>query len=433
MFSILFVILILVIINGFFAASEMALVSIKPTDFHKIRSRGYKNADLLEKVTRDSTKYLSTIQVAITFAGFLSSAFAGSTLSVYFVDWLATLNINISENLGVIIITFFLSFFTLVFGELVPKRIALSGSVKFALFSAPIINIFMIVFRPFVWLLSISTNAVLKLFGIKNNNETDKITEKEIKEMIVYGHIEGLYKTEESKMMQRIFRLDDLTAEMIMTPKDEIKGLMIESLDIESAINSRFSRLPVFGKDKNDIKGVIFFKDLLLEVKDKNLDEVNYENIIRPPYIVHEKTRANRLLREMKENFNHLAFVVNEKQELEGIVTFEDILEEIVGNIYDEHDLLTDIDESETEFAYILDGDMLISDINGKLGIIIDKESLDYETIGEFVINQLGYVPKSNQHPVINIDVGSIEVLSTRKNRISQIELLIDEDKFKEE
>jgi putative hemolysin len=315
----------------------------------------------------------------------------------------------------------------------VPKRIALSGSVKFALFSAPIINIFMIVFRPFVWLLSISTNAVLKLFGIKNNNETDKITEKEIKEMIVYGHIEGLYKTEESKMMQRIFRLDDLTAEMIMTPKDEIKGLMIESLDIESAINSRFSRLPVFGKDKNDIKGVIFFKDLLLEVKDKNLDEVNYENIIRPPYIVHEKTRANRLLREMKENFNHLAFVVNEKQELEGIVTFEDILEEIVGNIYDEHDLLTDIDESETEFAYILDGDMLISDINGKLGIIIDKESLDYETIGEFVINQLGYVPKSNQHPVINIDVGSIEVLSTRKNRISQIELLIDEDKFKEE
>lgn len=430
MFTILIVILILILINGFFAASEMALVSIKPSELHRIKNEGNKNADLLSDVTKDSTKYLSTIQVAITFAGFLSSAFAGNTLSSWLVDVFASINITISESLGVILITVILSFFTLVLGELVPKRLAMNNPIRFALLAAPVINIFMKIFKPFVWLLTISTNGVLKLFGIKSSQNEDTVTESEIKEMIVYGHIKGLYPTEETKMMQRIFKFDDLTSDMIMTPIDEVIGYDLQNPDLKSIIDSRYSRIPVFNGNKNNIAGVIFIKDLLLELKDKNIDDIDIKSLIREPYIINENLKINELFNLMRESLRHMAFIVDENNKTEGIVTLEDIVEEIVGNIYDEHDILEEDYEKENEFTYIIDGDNLVSDIIGKLGITIDNEITNYETIHDFIISKIGDLPKEGEQPIIEIDTGSMKVLNLEDNKIGQVEVVLDETKI---
>jgi putative hemolysin len=424
MLPILILILVLIIINGFFAASEMALVSVKPADLYHIKSQGKKNADLLEKVTKDSTKYLSTIQVAITFAGFLSSAFAGSQLSGDLVNLLAKINITLSDSLAVIIITVILSFFTLVLGELVPKRIAMINPAKFALFCAPIINVFMIAFKPFVWLLSVSTEGVIRLLGLKSKKSKDKVTENEIKELIVYGHIEGLYKSEEKDMMNRIFRLDDLTADMIMTPKSLIIGLDLLEPNLENIIQSRYSRIPVFSGNKDNIEGVIFIKDLLVELTDKSLNDIEISSLVREPYIINKNIKINILLKHMRDSFEHLAFIINDSNQLEGIITLEDIVEEIVGNIYDEHDFIGEFSETVNEFGYILDGEMLLSDIEGKLGITIESKA-GFSTIGEFVQDKL---KDNNEKTLIKINVGTIKVLSKNGDKITQVEFKLDQN-----
>ena len=372
MLGILILIVILTAINGFFAAAEMALVSVTPSELHNLKHLKVKHADTLAIVTKDSTRYLSTIQVAITFAGFLSSAFAGSQLSGLVSSWLASFNIIISDQVMVVIITFLLSFFTLVFGELVPKRVALSKSTNFALFSAPVVKIVMIIFRPFVWLLSVSTSGVLKLLRIKSTNDEDSITESDIKEMIVFGHIKGLYTSSETKMLERIFQLDDLTASMIMTPLQDVTSLNLGDLSqtaINKIISSKFSRIPVFKKDGKSIKGVLLVKDILLQIEDHSFEEIDFTSHIRNPLIVDEDIKTNTLLKQMKDLSLHMAFVVDEFGNTLGIVTMEDIIEEIIGNVYDEHDDQKIKSRYEEKLTYIISGTMTLKDIEQKIGV----------------------------------------------------------------
>lgn len=341
MFSILIVIVLLTAVNALFAASEMALVSIKPSTMYQLIQKEEKNSYILEKVTKDSTKYLSTIQVAITFSGFLSSAFAGSNLSSYLVDFFASFSIDIPDNIAVIIITVLLSFFTLVFGELVPKRVALSKSIRIALFSAPIIYVVMKIFAPFVWLLSISTQGVVRLFGIKPTQKKDSITEKDIRELIVYGHIKGLYQEQEKEMLERIFLFDDLNVDSIMTPVENVTWINLDEMNdklMDKVIQSKFSRVPVYQGDKNNIHGVILIKDILNQMYHTEDLKIDLKDVIREPYIVLNTMKINRLLLDMKVKKVHFAFIVNEDKEVLGIITLEDIIEEIVGEIYDEHD-----------------------------------------------------------------------------------------------
>jgi putative hemolysin len=342
MIPILLIIILLTAVNALFAASEMALVSIKPSTMYQLKQNNSKNSHILEKVTRDSTKYLSTIQVAITFSGFLSSAFAGSQLSVYLVTFFDNMGIQIANNIAVVIITIILSFFTLVFGELVPKRVALSKSIKIALFSAPIIYVVMKVFAPFVWLLSISTRGVLKVIRIKVSKKEEQVTEKDIRELIVYGHIEGLYQEQEKEMLEKIFLFDDLSVDSIMTPIEDVVWINSSDLNesmMDQVIKSKFSRIPVYKDSKDNIQGVVIIKDILNQMyleKDVNIDVAE---IIRAPYIVLDTFKINRLLLDMKKRKEHLAFIIDERNKVIGIVTLEDIIEEIVGEIYDEHDL----------------------------------------------------------------------------------------------
>lgn len=341
MYSTLLVIIILTSINALFAASEMALVSIKPSTLYQIKKNGYKNSGVLDKVIKDSTKYLSTIQVAITLSGFLSSAIAGSQLSDNLVRLFARANITIPNNVAVIIITILLSFFTLVFGELVPKRVALSKSIKIALLFAPVIYFFMKVFTPFVWLLTVSTKSIVRLFGIKHKQEDGSITEKDIKEMIVYGHIEGLYNKQEKDMMERIFMFDDLSANEIMTPINNVTSINIELADeetINKIIESKYSRIPVYKDHKDNIQGIIMVKDIVNQVYNHKKLDIKLNKILRKPFIVPSDIKINKLFMKMKEKKYHFAFITNDNDEVLGIVTLEDILEQIVGDIFDEHD-----------------------------------------------------------------------------------------------
>lgn len=422
-------ILLMMTINAFFAASEMALVSLKSMDVHRLKSQGRKHALLLEKVTGDSTRYLSTIQVAITLAGFISSAFAGSELSGNLVRFFGRIDITISNGLAVVVITVILSFFTLVLGELVPKRIAITDPEKFALFCAPVIHVFMTVFKPFVWLLSISTKGFLKMIGVKSPKNSGMISEREIKEMIVYGQVQGLYRSEEKNMMKRIFSLDDLTVDMVMTPKKDIIGLDLSDPDIEHALESRYSRIPVFNGSRNNIEGVIFIKDLLLELRHKTLDDIDFHALLKPPCIINEQMKINVLLKQMRDTFEHFTFITNEANELIGIITLEDIIEEIVGNIYDEHDLVSDASETLNEFRYVFNGDTLLKDIEGKLGIEI-SDSKAYRTIGEYVESKLSETTEKKRRTSIKISVGTINVLSRNEKGIEQIELKLDQTKL---
>ncbi len=333
-------IIVLTSVNAIFAASEMALVSIKPSMLYQMKQNNMKNANILEKVTKDSTKYLSTIQVAITFSGFLSSAFAGSQLAGDLVTLLEKINITLPNGVAVIIITVLLSFFTLVFGELVPKRVALSKSTSIALMCAPLIFVVMKIFTPFVWLLTVSTRGVVSIFGIRQKESNDTITEKEIREMIVYGHIEGLFQEQEKNMLERIFVFDDLVVEKVMTPYKHVTKFDINDINeenINNIISSKFSRIPIYNQDINDIVGVILVKDILEDIyltKDFIFD---MKSLMREPLFISNKTKINEVFRLMKKQTQHIAFVV-ENDIVIGIVTLEDIIEEILGDIKDEHD-----------------------------------------------------------------------------------------------
>jgi len=428
MFGIILLIIGLTFINGFFAASEMALVSVTPSQLYKLKRQHKKHVQTLENVKRDSTKYLSTIQVAITFAGFLSSAFAGSTLSSEASAWLASFNIIVSAEVMVVVITVILSFFTLIFGELVPKRIALTRSVSFALFCAPVIKIVMIIFNPFVWFLSISTNGVMKLIGIESNPNAQKLTEYDVKEMIVYGHIKGLYPSEETKMLERIFQLDDLTAQMIMTPLRDVVAIYLSDLSKQSVnrvISSRFSRIPVFKDKQNTIKGFFLVKDILLALENQRLDEVELLPHIRNPLIVDEHITINLLMTQMKSLSIHMAFVINQKGLVQGIVTLEDIVEEIVGNIYDEHDDILIKKKYNDHLTYIIDGSMITSDIEKRVGIsfstILDKNM----RIADYINHELNAIKDSKHSTTIHIPEGYFDILSTHDQNILQLRLVV--------
>lgn len=415
MWYIFIIILALIFINAFFAGAEMALVSISKKDLKHIKEEGHKQAKNLERILEDSTQYLSTIQVAITLAGFLSSAIAGANLADDFRNALATVNLYISEGFAMVIVTFILSYITLVLGELVPKRIALNNAKKFALISAPVIYTVMIVTRPFVYLLSISTKFVLRILRIKKQTYKEKVTERDLREMIVSGHMQGLYNKEEKSMMERILRFDDLTCEMIMTPREDVVAINVDE-DITEIITKirtyNYSRIPVY-KDKIDqIQGVLVVKDIIF----KEPSEVHLEDYIRQPIIIDKDMIINNAFGYMRKNNAHIGFIFDAKKKLQGIITLEDIIEEIFGNIYDEHD---DLSTQTSPFTYFVDGDMTLKEINDKIGIEYDKTD-EQMSLSDFLLDN-GIELKTRSQKMI----GNVEytVLKYRQKQIQRVQI----------
>ncbi len=430
-------IIVLTLINAFFSAAEMAMVSVDQNKLKRDYEDGDKKAGKILDLLDNQSNLLSVIQVAITLAGFLNSAFAATGISYklayVFKGWNIPYYITVSQ----VLITLVLSFLTIVFGELVPKRVAIIKSEEFAKFSVGPITFFNKIFKPFVWLLTKTTNLVLKLLGIHSDGMEGRITINDIKSLVQLGHSQGVIDKVESEMINSVISFDETYAEEIMTPRTEVFMININddfSEYKDEMLKLQYSRIPVYDEEVDNILGLLYIKDYLLEAYNKGFENVDIKSIIKPAYFIPERKNVNELLTELQTQNRHMALLIDEYGGFTGIVTMEDLLEEIVGDIDDEYD----IDDPELQKLdhnkYLVKASISIKDFNSETGTKIDEEVDEYDTMGGFIIYQLGYIPEDGEKPFIKLEDLEIQVTEVKDKRILYaIVNIIDETKQNQE
>ncbi|QLY79382.1 hemolysin family protein [Clostridium intestinale] len=420
------IILILVCINAFFAASEMAIVSLNKNKINMLVAEGNKKAEALIKLLDEPSNFLATIQVGITLAGFFASASAATGISNNFATKLSYYNIPYSQQIALILTTIVISYLTLVLGELLPKRIALQKSEVVAMFSIKIIVFLSKVAKPFVKFLSASTNLLIRILGISTEGLEEKVTEEEIKSLINIGEEHGVINKTERDMLDGIFEFDDKVAREIMTPRTEV--YMINAEDsfrelIDELINEKFSRIPIYEEDIDNIIGVLNIKDILTHLSKGDIESTDIRSIIKPGYFVPENKNIDELFKELKTSKNHMAILIDEYGGFSGVVTIEDIIEEVMGDISDEYDeeenFIIKLDSS----TYSIDGKCSLEDINEELHIEIVSQYA--ETIGGFMLEKLGNIPKETDNTLIEYDNLLINVDTLGDKRIERVKLAI--------
>ena len=334
---------ILILINAFFAATEIAVISLNANKLRKLEEEGDKLAPKLLHMVEDSSGFLSTIQIAITLSGFLGAAFAGDAFAEYLTAWLLSLGVGIPasvlDTISLVVVTIILSYFTLVFGELVPKRIAMQKSMEMARLSCRVVSAIATIAKPVVKLLSLSTNGVLRLLRMKTDVEEEQVTEDEIRMMIDLGNESGSINEDEKELLHNVFDFSDQTVSDVMTHAADVESISVDATReevLDTIRSTGLSRFPVYGEDESDILGVLNTRDFLVDWVSDGTKSVR--DLMRPAYLVPESLSADDLLRDMQIKKIHLAVVLDEYGELAGVITVEDLLEEIVGNIYDEFD-----------------------------------------------------------------------------------------------
>ncbi len=403
MLSQILVLIILILINAFFAATEIAFISLNDVKIELQAKEGNKKAKKIEKMLKDPSKFLATIQIGITLAGFLSSAFASDTFASLIAPKLYNLfpflSLQIWQNISIILITIILSYFTLVFGELVPKRIAMKYAEKLAYLAVGIIKIISILTLPFVKLLTFSTNIISKIFGVTGTEE-ENVSEEEIKMMVDVGEEKGTIETGEKEMINNIFEFNDRVISEIMVPRTQMYALDCE-LTIFEAINmlnedTRYSRIPVYEKNIDNIIGMLYVKDLVLTNKSKS---TKLKNIAREATYVLESVYIDDVFKELKRKKKQIAVVVDEYGGTAGLVTMEDILEEIVGEIYDEYDVEQEKYKKIDNNTYLFDGEIPIYEVEKILGV--DLPEGDYDTLSGYLLFELNRIPEDDEKDII--------------------------------
>lgn len=397
-------ILILVAVNAFFAGTEMAIVSVNKTRISILADGGNEKAKLLQKLLEEPSRFLATIQVAITFAGFFASASAATKLSGGFANLLASSNIAYSEEIALVVVTVIISYITLVLGELLPKRIALRNAEKISLSTVkPIIFISKLA-KPFVMLLSGSTNLLVKLLGCDAENSEDRMSKEEIRSIVEVGQEHGVINESEKEMIESIICFDDKMSKEVMTPRTEVFMLSVNDKienKIDAILTENFSRIPIYEKEIDNIVGILYMKDLFSAIVKNGISNVDIKNIMRAPYFVPETKIVECLFKEIQATKNHIAILIDEYGGFSGIVTIEDLIEEVVGDITDEHDAEEPEIEKVNENSYIVNGLLNIGEVNEALNLDLASESAD--TIGGLIIELLGNIPKSKEEtPIVH-------------------------------
>ena len=415
---------VLIFINAFFAMSEIAVISLNEGKVRRRAEEGDRVSKRLLKMVTEPSGFLSTIQIAITLSGFLGSAFAAQNLATRLSSWLVNdcgWNIAQStlETLSVIAITLALSYITLIFGELVPKRIAMNNPEKVAGFVSGVLSAVATVLRPVVWFLAKSTNGVLRLIGIDPNENSEKVSEDDIRLMVDIGEEKGTIESNEKELIENIFEFNNTTAADIMVHRTDMVVLWLEDpLDtiIETIQDSGLSRFPVCGEDVDDVRGILRSRELFLNLHSKQPKPLS--ELVMPAYFVPETVRTDVLFRDMQAKKTHMSIVIDEFGGISGLVTMEDLLEEIVGKIFDESDKtepaeITPLGDDTWRVA----GSATIEDINEALGIK-REESDEYETLGGLIYNNLTSIPPDGSQPEIRIDCLDIKVDLIEDRRI---------------
>ena len=440
MLSQLFILVILIFLNAFFAASEIAFISLNDAKIEKQAKEGNKKAKQIEKMLKSPSKFLATIQIGITLAGFLSSAFASDAfaerLAPILYGIMPFLSLNVWKSISIILITIILSFFTLVFGELVPKRLAMKNYEKISFATIGIIRAISIITSPFVKFLTVVTNGISKIFGV-GENEEESVTEEEIKMMIDQGEEKGTIKEEERELINNVFELNDITVSEIMKHRKDIFAVDInisndELMEELSKEEYRYSRIPVYEETIDDIKGILYVKDVLKNIKKKNF---RVKNVVKDAYFVSQNRLINEVFKELQKNKKQIAIIVDEYGGTAGLITMEDILEELVGDIYDEYDKEEKEFEKIDENTYILSGNLPIYDVNKILDAEIPEG--DYDTLSGFLQDELGRIPAEEETPpLIETEKVTYKIEKYEDKRILKVKAVknnIVEEKISEE
>lgn len=419
---------VLILINAFFAATELAVVSLNSTKLRKLEEDGNKTASKLLKMVEEPSGFLSTIQVAITLAGYLGSAFAAENFSGSLADWIfyglgfQSLSLSALNTVSIVIITIILSYFTLVFGELVPKRIAMQKSYEVAKMACGVIRGMAFILRPVIWLLSKSVNGVLRLLRLKVEAEEESVTEDEIRMMVDLGGEKGAIDEDEQEWIQNVFDFGDISVREAMTPRSDVDALPIDSTDqeiLEMIRESGHSRLPVYEESVDTILGILNARDFLL---DRNSGKnTPLKNLLRSAHFVPETIKADNLFKEMQKEKIHIAIVVDEYGGTEGIITMEDLLEEIVGNIYDEFDKaeqpeIQPLGENQWRIAGSVPISSLVDDLELPL-----PESDDYDTLGGMIVTRLNAIPKDGEELDMEVNGVALHVEKIEDHRIESV------------
>ena len=425
------VLVVLTAVNAFFAGSEMAVVSVNKNKIHRLAEQGNRNAALIERLMEDSTVFLSTIQVAITLAGFFSSASAATGIAQVLGGVMAEAGVPYSQSIAGVVVTVILAYFNLVFGELVPKRIALQKAEGFSLLCVRPIYMLSLVMNPFIKFLSFSTSSVLKLIGMHSETLESEVSEEEIKSMLETGSETGVFNDIEKEMITSIFSFDDKRAREVMVPRQDMVTIDInEPVEdyIDEILQSMHSKIPVYEDEIDNIIGILSTKTLMIEARKSSLENLNIRAMLTEPYFVPENRRTDALFREMQKNKNKLAILIDEYGGVSGMVTLEDLIEEIVGDIHEEYEEVEpDIQEIVPHKVFRVSGSISLFDLNEEMHLHIDSTC---DTLSGYLMEILGYIPDQEKLPLlVETPEADFEVESMDDRVIDKVKLTLKENK----
>jgi putative hemolysin len=425
----LILIVILTMVNAFFASAEMAIVSLNKNKIKIMAEEGNKKAALLAKLMEEPTKFLSTIQVGITLAGFFSSASAATGISDDLGQYLSSLSIPYASQIALVIVTIILSYITLVFGELFPKRIALQKSETIAMFSVKPIMFVSKIAVPFIKLLSASTNILIRIIGMDRDDLEEKVSKEEIRLLVEVGQEHGVINETEKEMINSIFEFDDKLANEVMTPRTEVYSININtpvSKFLDELLEEKYSRIPVFEGDTDNIIGILYMKDFFIEARKHGFDNVDIRKILHAPYFVPETKNIDELFKELQSSKKHIAILIDEYGGFSGIVSIEDLIEAVMGDIDDEYDVsepeINKIDNN----TFIINGMLPIDEFNEYFHLSLGND--DYDTIGGFLIDALGQIPKSGEEKTIEYENLVFKIEEVKEKRIEKVKVYVQRE-----
>ena len=434
--SILFMILlqvVLIFLNAIFACAEIAVISMNDSKLAKMAAEGDKRAVRLARLTSQPARFLATIQVAITLSGFLGSAFAAENFSDSIVNFITGLGVAIPKStldtISVIFITIILSYFTLIFGELVPKRLAMRKAESLALGMSALISGISKLFAPIVWLLTASTNGVLRLLGIDPNEEDENVSEEEIRMMVDVGSEKGTIDHEEKLFIQNVFEFDDITAKEISTHRTDVSILWAEETIDEwnsTIYNSRHTIYPVCEDSADNVIGILNTKDYF-RLEDKNKEYI-MKNVIREPYFVPDSVKADVLFQNMKRTGNHFAVVLDEYGGMTGIVTVNDLVEQLVGDLGDDEPMNEEIPEIEQidSKTWKIRGEASLDDVSKAIGVQLPDG--EYDTFNGYIFEKLGAIPQDGSTEEIEADGILIKLTKVIDHQVESSLVCLQED-----
>lgn len=429
MFTEILFLLVLIVLNAFFAASEIALISLNDNKIRVMAEDGNRKAKLLKNLLGEPSRFLATIQIGITLAGFLASAFAAESFSGRLVNLIKETGIPVPDfwlkTISMVLITLILSYFTLVLGELVPKRLAMKKAESISMFAVGPLTFLSAIASPFVKLLTFSTNFFVRLFGVDPHADDEEVTEEEIRMMVDVGEEKGTIHETEKRMINNIFEFNNKTVTSIMTHRTDIIALPVGAKldEVISLINTeKYSRIPVYEENIDNIIGTLHSKDLIEYIPDNCINETfDLKSIIRQPYFVPASKRTDELFKELQRNKTHMAIIIDEYGGTAGIVTLEDLIEEIVGNIFDEDDEEEKDFDKIDENTFIINGSASLDAVNDYLEVMLPIE--EYETLSGFVIGRLGRIPGKKDHPTVEFNGLLFKVEEVEEKRVSKVKV----------